>query len=184
MQNDGNYTETEDHEIQNISQNKTFKAHTSNQILHKEFNKESLKTSSNDFETASEKHSYCYAPYHTSSTDWRSYSNAWENTSRTSMRVCPVMHYTRAVDMQVTYRCRDGRFTVPVAFAVVVQKLLHHVLHPHKPAGHCFIDQRRVRPAKERLLQYFKMNFYNVTVLSPVPASYGRTTNQQQMGRG
>lgn len=100
------------------------------------------------------------------------------------MRVCPVMHYTRAVDMQVTYRCRDGRFTVPVAFAVVVQKLLHHVLHPHKPAGHCFIDQRRVRPAKERLLQYFKMNFYNVTVLSPVPASYGRTTNQQQMGRG
>ncbi len=83
--------------------------------------------------------------------------------------------------MQVTYRCKDGRFTVPVAFAVVVQKLLHHVLHPHKPAGHCFIDQRRVRPAKERL---FNISRYNVTVLSPVTASYGRTTNKSRWEEG
>lgn len=41
-------------------------------------------------------------------------------------------------------------FLLPVAFIVILQKFLHHVLHSHKPARHGLVDQRRVRPEQRK----------------------------------
>lgn len=162
-----NNTETEDHEIQNVNQNKSKRLPAPSERL------PLIRSHTWTLNCAPTMH---HITHHQETED------PIKNQPNFDERVSPVTRYTsrkhvRLISTQVTYR-----FTEPVAFSVIVQKFLHHVLHPHKPAGHCFIDQRRVRPAKERLFQYLKMNFYNVTVLSPVPASYGRTTNQWQMG--
>lgn len=41
---------------------------------------------------------------------------------------------------------KSTRRHVPVAFSVVLQQLVHHVLHPNKPAGNSLVDEGRVRP--------------------------------------
>lgn len=47
----------------------------------------------------------------------------------------------------------ENRFmqeTLPVALGIILQQLLHHVLHPDKPARHSFVDQWSIWPAQGR----------------------------------
>lgn len=39
---------------------------------------------------------------------------------------------------------------IPIAFSIVLQQLVHHVLHSNKPAGDSLVDQGRVRPEEIR----------------------------------
>lgn len=160
-----NNTETEDHEIQNVNQNKSKRLPAPSERL------PLIRSHTWTLNCAPTMH---HITHHQETED------PIKNQPNFDERVSPVTRYTsrkhmRLISTQVTYR-----FTEPVAFSVIVQKFLHHVLHPHKPAGHCFIDQRRVRPAKER---FFSIQRSTLMMLKYSFIWTGRTTKQRHMAK-
>lgn len=52
----------------------------------------------------------------------------------------------------ITYRplWRHQSHYLPVTQVIIPQQLFHHVLHSHKPAGYCFVNEGCVWPGKQK----------------------------------